>query len=505
MNKKLCAIIAAAALALVPSLRVAGQEASGAETGGGDFGFSLDLSYEYRLAPSGLLLVEETAVKSGIDLMRDYFGRAPLGRMAIGYGGDEGVSVALETTFRSQWEGEWYKADNLPGTGANPDPFSVENFFITRGVAYWRSPSLSFAFGRDRVDYGGILEGSLLPSTRLPYLDNLRARWSLGGFTVDYMVATIQAIKSWDGIDVDPSGNYLHPGAATVYGWESDDEATVIVEGLNRFSWRIGTFSIGFSDHAMIARRNNLFYLTDFFPIISRHQTAIEGTNNNAILDFAWAPLEGLDLAGQLGFDDINLNGIGIGDTGTPTTPAFVLGGRYRGAVDGNALKARFETGWTHYLYGNYDGSWIDPEGYVIPLMRLQYRFLSDSGALLLPLTSPYGPGAFWVEASGSLGIGTTGLTAGFDFLYLAKNPAANLIDTLIYDNVTTEDTPYIHFASLSLPLSYTWRNWLLSASPAVLVREGDWRFEATFLASYRLRLGNEARSEPSPWASPSP
>jgi len=469
------------------------------------FGFSLDLNYEYRYAPSGLLLVEEPAVKSGIDLMRDYFERAPVARAAIGYGGDEGVSVAFESTFRSQWEGEWYKADNLPGTGADPDPLSIENFFITRGVAYWRSPSLSFAFGRDRVDYGGILEGSLLPSTRLPYLDNLRARWSLGGFTVDYMVATIQAIRSWDGIDVDPNDHTVRPPnpAPVVYGWESDDEATVIVEGLNRFSWKIGTFSIGFSDHAMIARRNNKFYLTDFFPIMSRHQTAIEQTNNNAILDFAWAPLEGLDFAGQLGFDDIDLNGIGIGDTGTPTTPAFVLGGRYHGDIDGNSLEATFETGWTHYLYGNYDGTEIDSEGYVIPLMRLQYRFLSDSGALLLPLSSPYGPGAFWIKASGSVGIDATGLSAGFDFLYLAKNPAANLIDTAVYDNVTTEGTPSVHFASLSLPLTYSWRNWLLSASPAVLVREGDWRFEATFLASYRLRLGNEAKSEPSPWASP--
>jgi len=320
------------------------------------------------------------------------------------------------------------------------------------------------------------------------------------------MVATIQAIPSWDGIDVDPNDNFIYPAreAKAVYGWETDDEATVIVEGLNRFSWKIGTFSIGFSDHAMIARRNNKFYLTDFFPIISRHQTAIEQTNNNAILDFAWAPLEGLDLAGQLGFDDIDLNGIGIGDTGTPTTPAFVFGGRYRGDIAGNSLQGSFETGWTHYLYGNYDGSYIDPEGYVIPFVRLQYRFLSDSGALLLPLTSPYGPGAFWIEASGSLGIGATGFSAGFDFLYLAKNPEANLIDTAVYDNVTTEGTPSVHFASLSLPLSYSWRNWHISASPAVLVREGDWRFEATFLASYRLRLGNEARAEPAPWAASS-
>lgn len=495
--KKTGLIMAMAVLATMCWVQEAG---SAGEAKGGHFGLALDLSYEYRYAPTGVLLVEDGAVTSGIDLMRDYFDRTPFGRIALGYEQAEGLSIALETTFRAQWEGDWSKADNLPIVGAAGDPLKVENFFITRGVAYWRSPGLSIALGRDKVDFGGILYGSLLPSTRLPYLDNLRMRATLGSLTIDYMVATIQALESWDGMDVDPNAG---TGGGVYYGWEGGVNPTVIVDAMNRFSWKVGDLTIGVTDHATMARRNNRFYLTDFFPIIARHQTAILGTNNSMVLEASWRGAEGLTIAAQAGFDDINGGILGISDTDAPTIDAYVVGADYQGAIGANALSASAEFGYTQYLWGNYDGSQITPND-VNPFMRMQYRFLADAGGLLLPLTSPYGPGALWFRASGSFGFGDSGLSAGLDFLFLRKNEAANLIDTPL--DRTAESGPFVNWGELALPISYRYGPWLASVSPAVLCRaeDGDeaaWSFELTFLAAYRLRSGNARASERQPWS----
>ena len=67
----------------------------------------------------------------------------------------------------------------------------------------WTSPALDLSIGRDKVDYGGILQGSIFPSDRLPYLDAFRARCEARSLTLDYMISSQDAIPSWDGIDVD--------------------------------------------------------------------------------------------------------------------------------------------------------------------------------------------------------------------------------------------------------------------------------------------------------------
>jgi hypothetical protein len=482
------------------------------------FGFDLDLSYEYRWQPSGGLLIEDTAIKSGAaasgaDLERDYFDRAPFARLAFGYGGPAGFSLALEMTVRNGWTGNYEKADNLPfiwDTGST----SLAGNVLSRGVVYWKSPVFDFALGRDSVDYGGFLYGSLLPSSRLPYLDNARARLKLGKkFKIDWMVATIQAVESWDGIDVEPnakssSTTELSGSGDTTgpYGFESWSNPTTIWEVMNRYSWKIGgDFILGVTDHAVIARRNNQFSLCDIFPLTSRHQSSVGETNNSLVFDAAWRPLQGLDLAAQFGLDDINGNDIGISDTGSPTIPAFVAGARYRAETQAGALSAQAEAGYTNYLWGNYDATQVDPEaGVVDTLARMQYRFLaSDGEAILLPLTSPYGPGALWCKAGGSISLGSSGFTLGADLLYLAKNPEANLIDTQLYDNTSTGSAAYVHYLEISLPTRYQSRSWIVGLSPALLWREGDYSFELTFLASYRLRSGDRDPDAGKTWASP--
>lgn len=474
------------------------------------FGFDLDLSYEYRWSPWGGLTIEDTAIKSGADVERDYFDRAPFARMALGYGGLEGLSLAFQMTFRNAWTGNYEKADNSPILW-DSGTLSMSGAFISRGAVYWKSPACDFALGRDSVDYGGFLYGSLLPSARLPYLDNARARLKLGAFKADWMFATIQAVKSWDGIDVDPNAANDSATQLSVfstegsYGFESWGNPTTIVEVMNRYSWKLGDFLIGVTDHAMISRRNNQFSLCDIFPITSRHQTSVGETNNSLVLDASWEPLSGLDFAAQFGLDDINGNDIGISDTGSPTIPALVGGARYRGETALGSLSVQGEAGYTHYLWGNYSATQVEPSAVVVDtLARMQYRYLaSDGSAILLPLTSPYGPGALWCKAGGSLALGATGFSLGADFLYLAKNSLANLITTEVYDNTTTPAAGYVHYLELSVPASYRYRAWLVGLTPALLWREGDWGFELAALASYRLRTGERDPDSTKTWASP--
>lgn len=483
-------------------------------------GFGLDVNLEYRWAPSGTLLIENTEIKSGADVERDYFDRLPLARLTWDYGHDDGFGAVLEASLREGWSGDYNKADNLPWLWQY-STFSVSGNLLSRGAVYYRSPIFDFALGRDKVDYGGFLYGSLLPSTRLPYLDNARARLKLGKvFKADWMVATIQAVPSWDGIDVDPnaasdSATRLSNSSSRSgsYGYESWTNPTTIWEMMNRYSWKIGNILIGITDHAMIARRNNQFSLCDIFPITSRHQSSVGETNNSMLFDFEWkpgeGPFEGLDFAAQYGLDDINGNDIGIPDTGSPTIPALVAGLRYRKDLDSHSgtlkLNAQTEAGYTHYLWGNYSATQVDPvAGVVDTLARMQYRFLvSDGETILLPLTSPYGPGAVWSKTGASVGIGNTGFTLGAALLFLAKNPEANLIETEVYDNSTTDSAGYVHYAELSFPCRFRTDPWTFGFSPAVQWREGEWACDFTFMGSYQLRIGDHDPDIHRAWASP--
>ena len=477
-----------------PALPPSGlPEAAEARASQYPFGFSLDLNYEYRLAPEGQFLIEPGKHKNGLDLMRDYLDRLPFAKLSFEYGGTEGLALALDWTFRAQWSGDYGKADNLPGSGEG-EPLAIDNFFISRGLLSYSRGDSFLALGRDKPAYDGILYGSLLPGRRLPYLDSLRARARMGSFAIDWMGATIQALRNWECAAYSDASYDVAPNegaAGAYYGFETDAEPSTIVEVLTRFSWERGSFIFGITDHAMLARRNNRFYLTDFLPVSSRHQTAVAQTNNSMVLDLTFRPFEGLAIRGEAGFDDISAEIFGVSDTSSPTIDAYVLGAEYRGGDAAGTVDAALELGYTQYPWGNYDGTEIQPND-VNPFLRFQYRYLIDSGdAMLLPLSSPYGPGALWLSASGGYEFRGTGLRLGLELFLLSKNEEANLVSTEVLGNTSTAGAPRFFFSSLSLPIRYRIGPWELGATPALLVREGLFRPEATLSARCLLRTGS--------------
>lgn len=456
-----------------------------------DFRLELDLEYQYRFRTEEHL-IEASTIKNGIDLARSFFDRPPFARLLLQGTTPFGFGAVGEIALRDQWTGDYFRTDNLPVIGVEGDPVRFENFFITKAEVYYDSPFFNFHFGREKPDYNGILYGGLLPGTRLPYLDAVKASGKIGRMKIDWLVATIPALKSWDNNDVDPNVGTLPAGTNYYYGFESEPNSanpnpTTIVEGMNRFSWDLGRLSLGVTDHAMMARRNNRFYITDFIPVISRHQAAVSQTNNSMIFDIGWEPLDGLRLAAQAGFDDINASFLGVGDTSSPTIDAYVAGLDYGSPTTLGPLKVKAEAGYTHWLWGNYDGAEIWPNDQN-PFLRFQYRYLSDSGGLLLPLSSPYGPGAIWASLSGSLELSGLGLELGMDFLYLSKNDEANLIDTPVLNNTTTAGAHRSQFLSLSLLLRWRAGFWEFSIRPELAVLDGDPWFELCFGSAFRLR-----------------
>jgi hypothetical protein len=395
--------------------------------------------------------------------------------------------VAIEATIRREWDGDWFKSSNLFSSVAG-NPVAVENLFLTRGVAEWRSPGIHISFGRDKPDYDRGLEGSLLPSKRLPYLDAFRFDGVLHHTEFNLLIASIPARRAWGAdldlsLDVDPNED-LHSGVDPAgykpYGFEGDQNPTTILFGMHRIGWSFGDFSFGVAEQVMMARRNNRFYLTDFFPIVSWHQTGIYQTNNSMVFNAAWNPAAGLRIMAQVGFDDINGSSIGIGDTGAPTIDAYVAGLSWKTRIPFTMLSSRradfslyAEAGYTHWLWGNYSGTsnWPKDEN---PLMRFQYRLAADRGGLLLPLTSPYGPGAVWLDLHIKLSDLQELLSTGFEFLFLAKNPEANLINTTYSAADDAATTPYVLFFEAGLPLSMKWSGFEMGVRPALVWREGN-------------------------------
>ena len=133
--------------------------------------------YTYRSADE---LVEPYTVKNGIDFTNNYLDAPPLARLSLDLGSIYGLSLGFSVDVRRQfgpsYEG-YFPTSNLPvgfSNGASYIPPS--NNAISRGVISWTSPALDLSIGRDKVDYGGFVQGSIFPSDRLPYLDALRAR-----------------------------------------------------------------------------------------------------------------------------------------------------------------------------------------------------------------------------------------------------------------------------------------------------------------------------------------
>jgi hypothetical protein len=447
---------------------------------------SLAGSYEHRLRTSSVL-ADKGLIKNGTDFHRQYLSQLPILNLKAGIGTFTGVYVEGEISLRKSWTEDYDPVNNfiLPRDGSEID---INFDILDRGMLFWNGKYINIGFGRDKVHFGNLQGSTLYPSAALPYLDGLRISTPIGPFSMDFALSTIQARKS----SVAGEDKLFTNGNAPsdYFGFMTDKNPTIILTASHRFQWNFGHIKSGFGGTVVYARSNNMFTMTDIIPVQIWHNADIRPNNLNLVIDAAWAFYPGFTFSGMLGFDDINASSFGISDSSVPTIPGGMVQLEYD--LLAKKLGANFmaEWGYTHFLWGNYgyDGEPDDgrPWGGVY-LARAIYRYSPNNDGVLLPLTSPYGPGVYWSRLTSRFNVfDVPSLKFGADMLLLAKMRGANL--TIPYKNGGVTDRSRSWFFSLDLPCSYTWKFLTFSVAPALLINSGDIGFEFNLGLTYKMQ-----------------
>ena len=452
-------------------------------------GVELDLVYAQRLRSDEVLL-EPGPYRDGIDFHRSYLTLPPLAVLELGMGKPRGFSIEAAGELRREWKEGWFADSNLMDLGQDRNPLALENNNISRGILRWHGEAGTVSIGRDKVHYGPAIGGTLYPSLRLPYWDSVRADLSLGPLSLNWYVATIQARKSRLGssLDVDPGTGF---GFETDPGDALDPELpgtpSIILSAMHRFSWDFGSLQAGIAGLQVISRPNNYFHLTDIFPVISWHNSDVRQNNMMILADLAWTPLPGLVLNAVAGLDDVNAESVGVADhSGIPTIYAWVLGAEYYPRAFQGFSSLALELGYTHYLWGNYDGSMtmgLDPN----PLSKAIFRYLRDGGSVLLPLTSPYGPGAAWFTLGVQHQMTDLPFVFRLDATVLSKNTEANLVDTPYKEDSLVADADRVLFGSMAVGVEYHRGSLGVGVGPNILYQDGTWWAELDLTVRWKL------------------
>jgi hypothetical protein len=217
------------------------------------------------------------------------------------------------------------------------------------------------------------------------------------------------------------------------------------------------------------------------------HNADVAPNNLNMVLDLSWTIFSGFSVSAMLGFDDISARTFGIPDGDIPTIPGGILQADYSAAAESVFMDFHLEGGYTHYLWGNFhydDPPFGQPE---VRLARAIYRYGPNHYAVLLPLTSPYGPGVIWGKLNTNFSFPERHITVGTEFLLLTKKRDVNLVDTKYSINDPTRHSPRIWYGTFQVPFSYTLKNLEFSIRPGILFGSSDFALECTLGLRYTL------------------
>ncbi len=376
-----------------------------------------------------------------------------------------------------------YEDGNMPEvnliSGTSDDPIKMENYFISSGYFAWEGDHLSLRLGRSPVHYGDSRFSSFLPSDRLPFLDAFEYRYKVGPLRMVSYFGTLENRESEEeaaffagkGLEIDGTDDYLTVDEDGNLVWDYADQGTadevldaafartIILNSMHRFVLELPKFSFGVTAHLLIARENNALHIADIFPVFSWHNGSVGSNNMSLLFDGLWNVTPGLDLYAQAGWDDINATDlIGIPDKGSiPTIGAYLLGADWEGNLNLSEKTLPIglitEVGTTHYLWGNFY-AWSEKRKDGIYFARAIYRYRTQSGVHAIPLTSPYGPGATWIEGTLKVG-GKQGLSSELFFSYLDHNELASLISTNYYSSDEIEDADHVQSIASALTFRY--------------------------------------------------
>ena len=293
--------------------------------------------------------------------------------------------------------------------GPENNPVPLENNSLVEGFLALPLGYGQIVLGRQNVHVGPESRNSLLISESIPYLDAVRMNVDLGRWDMTQVIATLENRST--------APDRALP-AADDYGFGQ----TVILLSSRRFAWHSPKLEIGIGAQALLTRVNNAFHLGDVLPVFSIHNGDVGPNNLSTTLDVTSRFFAGHTQYAMVGFDDINANVVGVGDSGVPTIWAILAGGNGAVHLPGIVLRYNADFGITHYLWGSYDDH--------LYLSRSIYRMRTDGRAIALPLSSPYGPARLSAELDIDAEITRTRTSIGLRSLVLYGDPSIDLFST---------------------------------------------------------------------------
>jgi hypothetical protein len=381
---------------------------------------------------------------------------------------DNSVLLSIQDVSQKQYK-FGIDTNNAPPS-VTGNPFARENNSIHEGFLRFLAGPFNVVFGRQPVHFGPSADATISASDRLPFLDALRVQMTKGPLTMTLITSTLENRQAIP----DPS----EPG----FGQD------LILYNIHYFEWDFGRVKAGLGAQYLISRTGNNIQLADFFPVFSWHDADIAPNNMCLLGDITWVPLAGLSVALQFGLDDVNLSGLGWIDSGVPTIDAEVLDITYSfEPAPSWPVTLDLTGGHTHYLWGNFDFS----GPYDNYLARAIYRIdLWANGVQEMPLTSPYGPGTWWVTASGRVDAPFGGY-AGFRFSYVLLNPLANLVSTPYAASAAIANAALDPQVEASLTAGYHLGDWLtMEFSPKLRLNTSGMLVTLALSADMKLTSG---------------
>lgn len=411
-------------------------------------------AYELKLKSAAIARRDPATGYAGFDTFKDYLEESDPLRLSLGGRDSRGWGVELGVVAKREFRRDDPRPDNLPELGRPGDPVALDNMIYWQGVVDWSDGEARVALGRDRLHLGPGPGSSLIHAATLPYIDALTMTLPVGRFRLDWVVSTIIPYKAYgiDDVDVDPA--FAADIGAGHSGFITDENPSIIFNNVHRFEWLGERVRAAVSGQVILTRRNNMFTIGDFLPVSIWHNADIAPNNMILTFDFSWAPLPGLAINAIAGFDDIGADAFGVADDDIPTIDAYILSAEWLASVGRAELLGFLELGYTHYLWGNFDAKATMGSIDKGLLARAVGRYQSDGGAVLLPLTSPFGPGAAWAKAELSLGLGESPFSLRAEALVLSTNDLANLISTEFKADPAVRDAPRSLLIELGLAAS---------------------------------------------------
>ncbi|MCL2805226.1 MAG: hypothetical protein FWD26_04730 [Treponema sp.] len=432
----------------------------------------LKAAYEHRLS-TGQFMLGEIELPEAEDVRRAYLNFSPVLSIYSSGGTFNGIWISAQADFRPAWSDEFAPWSNF-FTKAD-----IAFDFLKRGILAWNGEYINASISRDTIHWGNPAGSTLYPAGWLPHMDSIRMNVPIGPFSLDYILATIMPKRA--------RHKDLELGEGFGFMYFDNENPSTILFAAHRFQWNFGRLKVGAGSTMVYARANNQFLITDILPVSIFHNADSSPNNMALILDIEWTIFPGFGLSAMVGFDDIDAKIFGIPDGSTPTIPGVIIQLEYSMASKNVFHYYMLEAGYTHYLWGSFEYNDTSPDSWKgVHLARAIYRYNPNKYAVLLPLTSPYGPASLWGKFNTKFIFPQWNLKIEAEMLLLFKNSKVNLIDTPYEENNSLLSFDQWFFA-IDIPVTYKWRNLEFLVCPTLLLGSEGYAFECTIGVRFTL------------------